>query len=248
MAVAATGGAAAAAGGTALATAGVIGVGAAGGASTGAVNDIIRQTGNNFDGMDSVNWKSVGVSAASGAVAGGISAGVGIGLSGSGIPISVNGSPVQSQLTKSFIIGALSGGAGHVAGGTTAGLLWGDSFKDAFVNSFDGLGSSMLMGGAYSATATFAYEMCVEYGADYFGITDEVNRIQNGESYQKTYRHDGTTYYNNDGQLPVGVTYKEYVVPPATGTGPGAARIVVGSDNQWYYTPDHYRTFYKFIP
>lgn len=71
---------------------------------------------------------------------------------------------------------------------------------------------------------------------------------QNGESYQKTYRHDGTTYYNNDGQLPVGVTYKEYVVPPATGTGPGAARIVVGSDNQWYYTPDHYRTFYKFIP
>lgn len=248
LAVAATGGAAAAAGGTALATAGVIGVGAAGGASTGAVNDIIRQTGNNFDGMDSVNWKSVGVSAASGAVAGGISAGVGIGLSGSGIPISVNGSPVQSQLTKSFIIGALSGGAGHVAGGTTAGLLWGDSFKDAFVNSFDGLGSSMLMGGAYSATATFAYEMCVEYGADYFGITDEVNRIQNGESYQKTYRHDGTTYYNNDGQLPVGVTYKEYVVPPATGTGPGAARIVVGSDNQWYYTPDHYRTFYKFIP
>ena len=248
LAVAATGGAAAAAGGTALATAGVIGVGAAGGASTGAVNDIIRQTGKNFDGMDSVNWKSVGISAASGAVAGGVSAGVGMGFSGSGIPVSVGGRPVQSQLTKSFIYGALSGGAGHVAGGTTAGLLWGDSFKDAFVNSFDGLGSSMLMGGAFAATATFAYEVSVEFGPDYFGITDEVNRIQNGVKYDK-YWHDGTLYQNGKGQLPTrNVTYTEYVVPPKTGPGPGAMRIVVGSDNNWYYTPDHYNTFYHFIP
>jgi hypothetical protein len=40
----------------------------------------------------------------------------------------------------------LAAGAGHVAGGTTAGLLQGQSLDEAFANSFDGIGGSMAIG------------------------------------------------------------------------------------------------------
>jgi hypothetical protein len=40
----------------------------------------------------------------------------------------------------------LAAGAGHVAGGTTAGLLQGQSLDEAFANSFDGIGGSMAFG------------------------------------------------------------------------------------------------------
>ena len=157
-AVAATGGAAAA-GGSLWATASVIGVGAASGAATGATNDVIRQTGKNFNGIENVDWNSVGISAASGGVAGAVGTGVGMSLSGVNIPININGTVIESPVVSSFIIGGAASGAGHIAGGTTAGMMYGQSFSDAFGNSFKGLGTSMLVGGAFSAASTAAYDL-----------------------------------------------------------------------------------------
>lgn len=163
-AVAATGGAAAAAGGGFWATAGVIGVGATGGAVTGATGDIIRQTGENFAGIDNVDWKSVGISAVAGGVSGAASAGVGVAMSGVHIPVTINGTTIESPILSSSIAGAATGAAGHIAGGTIAGVLWGDSFDTAFRNSFEGIGTSILMGVAFSAASTTAY--CIADGVN----------------------------------------------------------------------------------
>ena len=170
-AVAATGGAAAAAGGGALATVGVIGVGAASGAVNGATSDIIRQTGENFDGINDLDWDSVGVAAAVGGVSGGVGAGVGIAMSGVHIAVNINGTTVESPLLTSFLAGGVAGGAGHVAGGTAAGLLMGQSLNDAYNNSWDGIWTSIWTGGAFSAASTAAY--CV---------ADGINPL-NGEYY-----------------------------------------------------------------
>ena len=260
-AIAATGGAAAAAGGGAWATAGVIAVGATGGAATGATNEIIRQTGPNFSGIEAVDWTSVGVSAAVSGVVGGVGAGVGIAMSGVNVPINVNGTTVSSPALNSFIAGSVSSGAAHIAGGTAAGLITGHPFLESFESSLDGLLSSMLMGGAFSVASTTAYEITNGRNPFYIkqstdnqtvtakdlGLEAEVARIKSGDLYTR-YRHDGSNFMNYEGYLPSGVIYTEYVVPPSSGFGPGAARIVVGSDGFWYYTPDHYQTFFRFKP
>ena len=260
-AIAATGGAAAAAGGGAWATVGVIAVGATGGAATGATNDIIRQTGPNFSGIEAVDWTSVGISAAVSGVVGGVGAGVGIAMSGVNVPINVNGTTVSSPALNSFIAGSVSSGAAHIAGGTAAGLITGHPFLESFESSLDGLLSSMLMGGAFSVASTTAYEITNGRNPFYIkqstdnqtvtakdlGLEAEVARIKSGDLYTR-YRHDGSNFMNYEGYLPSGVIYTEYVVPPSSGFGPGAARIVVGSDGFWYYTPDHYQTFFRFKP
>lgn len=158
-AVAATGGAAAAAGGGFWATAGVIGVGTASGAVTGATGDIISQTGENFSGIDNLNWESVGISAAAGGISGAVSSGVGIAMSGVHVPVTINGKTFESPLLTSWLAGAATGAAGHVTGGTVAGLLSGESFDSAFGNSFGGIESSILIGGAFSAASTTAYDL-----------------------------------------------------------------------------------------
>jgi len=234
-------------------------IAATGGAATGATGDIIRQTGKDFDGADNLNWKSVGISAAAGGVSGAVSAGVGVAMYGVHIPVTINGTAVESPILSSAIAGAATGAAGHIAGGTIAGVFWGDSFDSAFWNSLDGIGSSVLLGAAFSAASTTAYcmaegvnplngkQLSAPPSANSLGLESEVQRIKDGINYQQ-YRHDGTTYSNREGLLPSGVTYKEFVVPPVSGNGPGVNRIVVGSDNNWYYTPDHYKTFIKFKP
>ena len=42
--------------------------------------------------------------------------------------------------------------------------------------------------------------------------------------------------------------YREYVVPTPGINGAGPQRIVVGRFGEWYYTPDHYKTFINFKP
>ena len=262
-AIAATGGAAAAAGGGFWATAGVIGVGTAGGAANGATSEIIKQTGPNFDGIDTVDWERVGLTAAVSGVAGGVGTGVGVAMSGVHFSISINGVSIQSPILSSFVTGSVASGAGQVVGGTFTGLLTGESLQDAFLKSLYGIGPSMLVGGAFSLASTAAYSMVNGINpwtgkplsfsdfdlvnASDLGLQVEVERIKNGTIYSR-YRHDGTIFMNAEGYLPGGVNYTEYVVPPIAGYGPGPCRIVVGSDNNWYYTPDHYRTFFHFIP
>ncbi|MBR3284953.1 MAG: DUF4258 domain-containing protein, partial [Bacteroidales bacterium] len=92
-------------------------------------------------------------------VAGGVGAGVGIAMSGVNLPININGTDINSPVLSSFITGSVASGAGHIAGGTTAGLLWGNSFKESFHNSLNGLGRSMLVGGSFASATTSAFDI-----------------------------------------------------------------------------------------
>ena len=259
-AVAATGGAAAAAGGGFWATASVIGLGTIGGAINGATGEIISQTGSNFKGLSMVDWSSVGNRAIANGIAGGVGAGIGVAMSSANISIKIKGTAIKSPFVSSFIIGSATGSAGHIAGGTISGLVRGDSFKEAFLNSFNGLSISALTGGVFATVSTAAINLANGINplngdplssrwvtAKDLGIEGEVARIRNGIKYGQ-FRHDGTTFSNYEGYLPEGVSYTEYVSPITSGSGPGAARIVVGGDNTWYYTPDHYKTFFRFKP
>ena len=158
-AVAATGGAVAAAGSTLLGTLGLMGVGAASGAINGASGDIIRQTGKNFKGINNVDMGSVGRYAAIGGASGLIGSAFGAAFSAVNMTVNLNGTICNSPIINSFVLGSVASGAGHIAGGTVAGLLDGESFDSAFHQSLEGLASSMIIGGAFSATSTAAYDL-----------------------------------------------------------------------------------------
>ena len=260
-AVAATGGAVAAAGGTFWGTVGLISVGALGGAANSATGDIIAQTGKGFSGLNNIDRNSVGRSAIIGGVAGAVGTGVGAALSNVNIPIKINGTELRSPILSSFLIGGASSSAGGVAAGTTLGLLEGERLGVAFKRSLGSFWSSALIGGAVSASTTAAYGLI--YGinpldgspittkgnmvtADDLGIKNEVERIKSGRRY--TFKHDGTKYYNKTSELPLGADYTEFIVPPSSGLGAGTNRIYRGSNNKWYYSPDHHHTFIEFKP
>lgn len=59
------------------------------------------------------------------------------------------------------------------------------------------------------------------------------------------YRKDGTAFQNREKRLPVKPKgyYREFTVPTPGVAGRGARRIVAGSNGEFYYTDDHYRTF-----
>jgi hypothetical protein len=61
---------------------------------------------------------------------------------------------VSSPVLRSAIVSPLASGAGHVAGGTTVNLFAGQSLGDSFVNSFDGIGKSMAVGGTIGVATT----------------------------------------------------------------------------------------------
>lgn len=57
----------------------------------------------------------------------------------------------------------------------------------------------------------------------------------------------GGTFYNREGQLPSGRNYQEFdVYPRACGASRDAYRIVVDrTTGTVYFSPDHYRNFYR---
>jgi ribonuclease T1 len=59
-------------------------------------------------------------------------------------------------------------------------------------------------------------------------------------------RRDGRTFGNREGLLPERERgyYREYTVPTPGARDRGARRIVAGRGGEYYYTPDHYRTFW----
>jgi hypothetical protein len=64
----------------------------------------------------------------------------------------VNG--ISSPVLRSAVVSPLAAGAGHIAGGTTAGLIQGQGFNEAFASSFNGLGQSMAFGAAVGVAST----------------------------------------------------------------------------------------------
>jgi ribonuclease T1 len=59
------------------------------------------------------------------------------------------------------------------------------------------------------------------------------------------YSKDGTVFNNYEGLLPAkpGGYYHEYTVITPGSHDRGARRIIAGSDNEYYYTDDHYSSF-----
>ncbi len=76
-------------------------------------------------------------------------------------------------------------------------------------------------------------------------LSATMERIQAGEKFP--HRNDGAVFGNREGLLPRQPRgyYREYVHPTEGITGPGPQRLVVGSDGDWWYTPDHYASFIR---
>ncbi|GGM40509.1 hypothetical protein GCM10012275_09330 [Longimycelium tulufanense] len=73
--------------------------------------------------------------------------------------------------------------------------------------------------------------------------TDTVRLIQRGGPFP--YPRDGTVFGNREGLLPgcPGGYYHEYTVKTPGSATRGARRIVTGHRGEYFYTPDHYRSF-----
>ncbi|HVK22934.1 MAG TPA: ribonuclease domain-containing protein [Actinokineospora sp.] len=58
-------------------------------------------------------------------------------------------------------------------------------------------------------------------------------------------RNDGTTFQNREKLLPAKSSgyYREYTVPTPGSPDRGARRLIAGSENELYYTADHYGSF-----
>ena len=229
----------------------VAGVAAGGGAVVGATNSIVAQTGANFSGFEQVDWGQVG----SGALVGGVAgfAGGAAGYWAANASVLVNN--VSSPILRSAVVSPIAAGAGHVAGGTTAGLLQGQSFGEAFGNSFEGIGKSMAMGLGIGVTTTIAVSYAnginpftgkaLQVTPKDLGIQSTLDRIERGEAYP--HKHDGTIFRNEEGFLPSLKEgyYTEYVHPTSGINGPCPQRIVISPDGHIYYTPNHYKIFLK---
>ena len=59
------------------------------------------------------------------------------------------------------------------------------------------------------------------------------------------YAKDGTVFGNREGMLPAAPRgyYREYTVKTPGERDRGARRIIVGKNEEYYYTDDHYRSF-----
>ena len=113
--------------------------------------------------------------------------------------------------------------------------------KNAGINPWNGKSTSM---GSNQIDIT---AQDIDITAQDLELSSTVQRIQNGEKL--SYRNDGSYFENRENILPqreVGY-YKEYVHPTPGINGPGAQRIIIGGSNEWYYSPDHYKTFIRFI-
>jgi RHS repeat-associated protein len=187
---------------------------AAGGAVVSGTNSVIEQTGNNFSGMNNVNWGQVGVSSTIGGVAG--LAGGAAGYGASNMSFLVNG--VSSPVLRSAVVSPLAAGAGHVAGSTTANLFMGQNFGDAFSNSFQGIGKSMVIGGATGVSATIG----VSYANGINPISGKMmwpknDGFQNNPEYTILKKGTMLDRYGDDaGQFvaPQGTSFDQRALPP----------------------------------
>ena len=76
-------------------------------------------------------------------------------------------------------------------------------------------------------------------------IASTLERIERGEKYP--HRNDGSVFQNRERRLPTQRRgyYREYVHPTPGRRGPGAQRVVIGEQEEIFYTPDHYKSFQR---
>lgn len=74
---------------------------------------------------------------------------------------------------------------------------------------------------------------------------DTLGLIERGGPFP--YRRDGIEFQNRERRLPLRGRgyYREYTVPTPGERTRGARRIISGSEREYYYTADHYRSFQR---
>jgi guanyl-specific ribonuclease Sa len=77
-------------------------------------------------------------------------------------------------------------------------------------------------------------------------LAETIDRIRRGEELRQ-YRNDGIVFENRERRLPQHGPgyYREWVHPTPNERGPGPQRIVTGEKGEFYYTPNHYKSFIK---
>lgn len=255
----------AATGGAGASVLAVAGVSAVGGAATAATNSVIAQTGENFAGIGYISGKQVLADAIVGGVssfAGGVVGGYASQHIGS---VVINGLNIASPVVKGVVSGAVGGLAGGYAGGYVGGYLVTGTHEGALKAAESGMWQGALWGGVaggfssyyaaknaginpWTGKTQYTASAQIDVYAEDLGLSSTVERIQNGESL--SYINDGSCFENRENILPQKEFgyYKEYVHPTPGIKGPGAQRIIIGGGNEWYYSPDHYKTFIRFIP
>ena len=63
------------------------------------------------------------------------------------------------------------------------------------------------------------------------------------------YSRDGAVFANREGRLPPAArgTYREYTVKTPGSRDRGARRIIADANSQFWYSPDHYRSFRRIV-
>jgi ribonuclease T1 len=76
-------------------------------------------------------------------------------------------------------------------------------------------------------------------------VRDTLALIRQGGPFP--YAKDGAVFLNRENRLPAKPRghYREYTVPTPGVRQRGARRIVAGRDGEFYYTQDHYRSFWR---
>ncbi|MDQ7990319.1 MAG: ribonuclease domain-containing protein [Candidatus Dactylopiibacterium sp.] len=76
---------------------------------------------------------------------------------------------------------------------------------------------------------------------------ETLQRIERGGPHP--YRRDGVEFQNRERRLPLRQRgyYREYTVSTPGERTRGARRIVAGEAREYYYTPDHYRSFRRIV-
>ena len=74
-------------------------------------------------------------------------------------------------------------------------------------------------------------------------LRPSISRILAGK--KDRHRNDGAIFRNREGRLPRKARgyYREYVHPTKGMRAVGPQRLIVGRDGDWWYTPDHYKSF-----
>jgi hypothetical protein len=123
----------------------------AGGAITGATNSLISQTGNNFSGINNVNWGQVGLNAGVGGIAGIAGYGAGKWATNNIGNVLINGFNIASPVLKGAIAGGVGGAAGGYAGGFVGGLIMTGDVSVAHKSGVSGFWTGMGTGAGTGA-------------------------------------------------------------------------------------------------
>jgi guanyl-specific ribonuclease Sa len=229
---------------------------AVGGAVMGAGNSLVTQ---GFGNDGNWNWSNVsGKQVLFDGLMGGLTGQIGSSLGGlispyvNSLTSNIGGQAIQQGITQ-----GVTGSATGFALGTGFVLMNGENFgyalkaggQNALMGFAIGTASGMASGmrSAYKANENpWTGKSNIGITADDLGVSSTMNRIARGESY--SHDNDGSTFQNKEGILPAKGSdyYKEYVHPTPGINGHGPQRVVTGSGGEYFYTPDHYKTFIRF--